>query len=1041
MMIRRTKHAMVRSLTYGCLTALAVMLIAAVSAQEQTEIAALSNDANVNGRLKKGETHRYRLALSAGEYVHVEAKALSGDITLELTTRDGKKLMKTKARQGFPEGNSVAAVADEAANYYVRIAAMDPQKDDAEYMVRMSDLRPATTTDRARCQGEHLFAAGEEIYDRRTKDSYLAAIVKYQAALPYFQEAKDWFGAAQAVETMGEAYVYLGNYSEALSAFEAAVPLIQKAQQETKVLSLAAKTMNNIGYIYDQQYNKQKALSHYLQAANFYRRLGNQRSEAICIANIGGIYTTTGQPEEALKWYAQALSTQKGLDNKVQQANLFYSRAAALYFMNKFDEAIKENQEGLDIWESVGNSGKQGFGLTALASNYLELNQPQTALELLGKAMPLIQKGGNQRDEALALHFFGDAWRLSGQPTKALVYYQQAQDLRKNMGERILEAFTISKIARAEMLRENFSEALFQSARALDIVESVRRGHANFILGASYSSSTHHYYAEHIALLLQLHKKQPGGGYDIQAFQTSERAHARALLEILTDLDNDIRSVASPELLQREADLQKNLDQKVGDRDKLRRSTSGSAQTEKLAGIEHELRQIMAELDQVQGQLRASHPRYAALLRPQPLSPVEIQQQVLSTDAVLLEYFIAADRIYLFAVTKQDPLQVVEISDKATVEQAAVFFKRRKFENDREFEERLSYDNEEFQESIQLLSDKLLKPVKSLLTKRKIWIVSDGALQQIPFAVLPDPNGAASLAKTKRSRAGRSTRSIPPLIVAHELATLPSASTVAWLQKVTANRPQAQGIIAVFADPVFSANDERVRTSAPRQETLAPAIAKQFKLAPDLEEASRDLRGDADPVALKRLPASRDEALAIADLVPAEKRLIALDFDASREKVLSGAVSQFRYLHFATHARVDDQYPQLSWLALSLVDRQGREQHGRLWLNDIYRLRLGADLVVLGACRTGLGKQLRGEGMIGMSRSFIYAGAPRVLVSLWAVPDRETAQLMELFYHNLLKRRLPVNEALRQAQVEMWKQPKSKAPYFWAAFALQGDPE
>jgi len=214
----------------------------------------------------------------------------------------------------------------------------------------------------------------------------------------------------------------------------------------------------------------------------------------------------------------------------------------------------------------------------------------------------------------------------------------------------------------------------------------------------------------------------------------------------------------------------------------------------------------------------------------------------------------------------------------------------------------------------------------------------------------------------------------------------------------------------------------------------------QPTMAPDLEQALRDLGGLAESGTLSRLPASRDEALSIVKLAP-ERSLVALDFDANRRMVMSGALSNYRYLHFATHAYVDDVFPGLSWLALSLIDRKGQEQQGFLRLNDIYQLRLNADLVVLGACRTGLGKQLRGEGMVGLTRGFIYAGAPRVVVSLWDVPDRETAQIMQIFYRNLLKQNLSIGEALRRAQVEMWERSESSAPFFWAAFSLQGDPE
>src|SRR5262245_15407680 len=447
-------------------------------------------------------------------------------------------------------------------------------------------------------------------------------------------------------------------------------------------------------------------------------------------------------------------------------------------------------------------------------------------------------------------------------------------------------------------------------------------------------------------------------------------------------------------------------------------------------------------MDELQGQVRASHPRYAALLRPKPLTPAEIQRQLLSPDSLLLEYFVAEDRLYLFALTSEinHALQVVEIPDKAAIEKAAEFFQRKKFESAGEMQRRFSYQNPEFTKNVQFLSDKLLAPIKPLLQKRKIWIVNDGSLQRIPFAALPDPRKTSLDKRTNQGRGVTRPSPITPLIVEHELATLPSASTVAWLRKALATRQHATGEIAVVADPVFSASDERVKgvTQQPRPEPAT--ISQRLRGAPELELVLRDLGGMAETGALNRLPWSRDEAQAIAGLA-SERSLIALDFDANRQMVMSGALSDYRYLHFATHAYVDDVFPGLSWLALSQVDRKGQEQPGYLRLNDIYQLRLNADLVVLGACRTGLGKQWRGEGMIGLTRGFIYAGSPRVMVSLWDVPDRETARLMQSFYRNLLKQKLPVSEALRRSQVEMWERADSNAPFCWAAFSLQGDPE
>jgi CHAT domain-containing protein len=514
------------------------------------------------------------------------------------------------------------------------------------------------------------------------------------------------------------------------------------------------------------------------------------------------------------------------------------------------------------------------------------------------------------------------------------------------------------------------------------------------------------------------------------------------LLESLSGLGANLREELPATLIERETTLQKEIDRLIGERDKMARTAASAARSSRLQELENELRQLTTQMDELQGQMRASSPRYTALLRPQPLSMAEIQRQLLSTDSLLLEYFVAEDRLYLFALTGESNygLQVIEIPDKAAIEKAAEFFQRNKFESAGEMQRRFSYQNTEFAKTAQFLSDKLLAPVKPLLQKRKIWIVCDGGLQRIPFAALPDPRKSFAAARTISG--GLATRRAPvtPLIVEHELVTLPSASTVAWLRKAAAARQPATGEIAVIADPVFSASDERVTGVAPQPRTEAATISQRLRGAADLEPALRGQGGMAESGALSRLPASRDEAQAIARLAP-ERSLIALDFDANRQMVMNGGLNDYRYLHFATHAYVDDVFPGLSWLALSQVDRKGQEQPGYLRLNDIYQLRLNANLVTLGACRTGLGKQLPGEGMISLTRGFIYAGAPRVLVSLWDVPDRETAQLMQSFYRNLLKQKLPVGEALRQAQVEMWKSAEANAPFFWAAFSLQGDPE
>jgi CHAT domain-containing protein len=196
----------------------------------------------------------------------------------------------------------------------------------------------------------------------------------------------------------------------------------------------------------------------------------------------------------------------------------------------------------------------------------------------------------------------------------------------------------------------------------------------------------------------------------------------------------------------------------------------------------------------------------------------------------------------------------------------------------------------------------------------------------------------------------------------------------------------------------------------------------------------------SDQLSLGRLPFSEQEARDILTFVSDPgQRLAALGFSASSAAATSGELANYRYVHFATHGLIDSRQPKLSKLALSQFDATGARVDGFLRLSDIYNLNLNADLVVLSACQTALGKEVRGEGLVGLTRGFMYAGAARVLASLWSVEDRATAKLMKSFYRNLLVEKRPAAESLQRAQIELASKPQYRSPYYWAGFSLQGE--
>jgi CHAT domain-containing protein len=322
------------------------------------------------------------------------------------------------------------------------------------------------------------------------------------------------------------------------------------------------------------------------------------------------------------------------------------------------------------------------------------------------------------------------------------------------------------------------------------------------------------------------------------------------------------------------------------------------------------------------------------------------------------------------------------------------------------------------------LSQMLLQPVAQQLGNKRLLIVGDGVLNYIPFSALPLPQPSQDANPTETQ----------PLIVTHEIITLPSASTLAILRQDLAQRTPAPKTLAILADPVFNDKDDRLKNPTARVETQHQSIS----LASGTPTATIDLLRDASR--LSRLKATLEEAKEILALVPASESLLKLGFDANRQVVESGVLEQYRIVHFATHGQLNDEHPELSGILLSSVNEQGQSQPGLLSTSDIFNLKLRADLVVLSACRTGLGKEIKGEGLSGLTRGFMYAGAARVVASLWSVNDEATSILMSRFYQGMISQKLSPTAALRSAQISMWKEdPQWDSFYNWAAFTIQGD--
>lgn len=281
-----------------------------------------------------------------------------------------------------------------------------------------------------------------------------------------------------------------------------------------------------------------------------------------------------------------------------------------------------------------------------------------------------------------------------------------------------------------------------------------------------------------------------------------------------------------------------------------------------------------------------------------------------------------------------------------------------------------------------------------------------------------------------------------PLITEHEIINSPSSSTLALLRSEAGSRRPATKTLAVLADPVFERSDERLKPSGGSNATgqVGACAGTNRRFGQVIGAAAKQAGVLRNGQCIERLPGTRREAEEIVRLVAPGQAHLSLGFAANRATATSSELSDYRYVHFATHGFLSNERPaELSGIVLSLFDEKGVPQDGFLRVRDIYTLKLAADVVVLSACETGLGKELGGEGLIGLTRGFMYAGAPRVVAGMWNVDDGETAELMTRFYRGMLVDKLRPSKALQVAQVSMLKEKQFAPSFNWAAFIMQGE--
>lgn len=832
------------------------------------------------------------------------------------------------------------------------------------------------------------------------------AIDLWQQTLITRESLGDRTGQTKSLMNLGTAYSVDGQIRAGAELLERALSMVHSPRVEGQILV-------NLGRSYGLLAEYQKALDYSVRALTAIRVGGDRRTEAILLNNFGYFYQALGEYNRAENYFNQSLRVKRELGDHRGEATTLSNIGFLMAVRGQSRPAMEKLQTVLPLVRSAGDRIGEGNVLNNLGDVSFGLKEFDAALEYYRLGLAVRTGFGDPWGETYSWNSFGKAFLALRRYDEALDSYRHALALARKIGDKNSELGAIEGMMRLNVSRNQWEEAEKWIEPVLRIVESSRAEIVLPDLRTSYFALRQNYYELAIEILMKLDERSPHQGYAMRALEVHERGQARTLVDLLRESGADVRGGVPAELLAGERKTRELLNNKIERRIRLQ---SNSGDTKALTAVNLEIDRLSRDYEQVETQLRSASPEYAALTQPVPLTAAQIQSQIGGDDTALVEYATGSERSYMWVVTRSSiqhftlpPGRLIEGVARSLYTAISV----RKSTAPALASDALA----------QKLGSMLLGPAAAAIRGKRLVFVPSGILCYIPFDVLGDPVSGKG--------------KYVPLVLGHVISTLPSASVLPLLRNANPGRKIPTRLLAVLGDPVFEKSDPRVGTSGgPGGQPRTQAVVQRSVV--DLPQESDERGVQLAHFSLGRLVFSRQEVESIYSLFPADQTRKFLDFGSSLASVTSPDLGQYRIIHLATHGLLDSEHPDRSALALSLVDRSGNPQPGLLKMADVFNLNLPAELVVLSACETALGSEIRGEGLVGLTRAFMYAGARRIVASSWKVDDLATAELMTSFYKNLAQgQSTPV--ALREAKLTTMKKPAWSSPYYWAAFTLQGE--
>jgi CHAT domain-containing protein/Tfp pilus assembly protein PilF len=816
----------------------------------------------------------------------------------------------------------------------------------------------------------------------RDNDRLDDAIAEFEKAINLSQQTGSKEHELKCLRQLGFTYWLKNDWERFFSNNKKGLEIAKELSHKIEI----GRCSNNVGLFWRYKTDYSQALRYYQEALEIARELKNNIDEADVLNNMGVIYKDFGDYDKALDYLGEALIIDQALGNTEIIPRTLNNLGVTLrlriqlnYSEKDFLRAIEYFKESLELARKIGDRETEIKVLNNLGSINSDAQNYSKALEYFSQGLEKAEQSDDKESQGMLLNNLGIVHYNLGNYEKSTKYFQDAIQLANNVGSGQILWEAYLELGNTYREQNAPKEALERYKESIRNIEIIRSNIQNEEQKASFLGTDKRIeaYQNLIDLLIHLHETEPDKNYNLQAYNYMEQAKARAFLDSLELSKIDISAHVDFKLLSQEKELEKDITKVYT------QLLDGKLSSEERSDLKERLNSLEYQLEALELEIRTENPAYAELIFPKAVTMGEAQKKLLNNKTAFFAYTIGKRNSFAFVVTKKE-LKIFKIPPKEDLQNmVAEYLKIITDKSNQQFE--LGYK----------LFTQLVMPGINAKIKNIIFVPGD-ILNFLPFETL--------ITDKEMNRW---------LIEDYTITYAPSISSLHELiDRKKSNGSKRRMELLALGDPYFGSLET--------------------------EENGEDiLEGffTTNTFNLYRLEYSGIEIEKIGALFAENKKTIFQRESASEEQLKNHQLEDYKILHFATHSLIDDKKPGRSSIVLAL-DEDKRED-GFLRMKEIYNLNLNSDLVTLSACQTALGQLIRGEGIEGINRAFFYAGASSVLMSLWAVNDQATYQLMERFYTHLRSSDSIMN-ALRKAKLEMIHSGTLSHPYYWAGFIISG---